>query len=123
MHSERHNFKQVKKNIVWIDDPDSDYYNTWQNAKASYKDWSSSKPVIKKFEQKIVTYRIAFNFNGDCLSKNSAESGRGSGLFIEGVGSKGKFKPSYGDIRISSGDMKKLLKYLDSSKHPQVVIY
>jgi Uncharacterized protein conserved in bacteria len=116
-------FKKVTKNIVWIDDTESAYYNTWQNEKADYKDWTQSKPVIKKFEKKLVTYRIAFNFNGDCLSKNSAESGRGSGLFIEGVGSKGKFKASYGDIRISAKDMEKLLKYLDSSKHPQVDIY
>ena len=119
----RLNFRKVTKNIVWIDDTESAYYNTWQNEKADHKDWTSSKPLIKKFEKKLVTYRIAFNFNGDCLSKNSAQSGRGSGLFIEGIGSKGKFKASYGDIRIPAKDMELLLKYLDSSRHPQVDIY
>ncbi|MBQ9902127.1 MAG: zinc ribbon domain-containing protein [Clostridia bacterium] len=115
-------YKKVSKDIVWIDDPKSAYYNTWQSDKANYKDWREGKPLISKFEMKTVTYRIAFNFNGDCLSKNSAKSGGGSGLFIEGVGSKGKLRASYGDIRISAGDMNKLLKYLDSSKHPQIEI-
>ena len=115
-------FKKVDKNTVWIDDTKSAYYNTWQNEKASHKDWQNSKPIIRKFEQKLVTYRIAFSFNGDCLSKNSAKSGRGSGLFLEGIGSKGKLTSGYGDIRISGKDMKKLLRYLDSSKHPQIEI-
>ena len=74
------------------------------------------------FDGNIANYRIAFAFNGDCMTKNSAEPGRGSAIFIEGIASKGKLEPGYGSISLSQSDMTKLLSRLDSSKHPQVQI-
>ena len=115
-------FKKVDENTVWIDDSASAYYNTWQSAGADYKDWTSCESMMKKFADQKVTYRIAFGFNGDCLSKNSAQPGKGSAIFLEGAGADGKMEPGYGEIRISADDMTTLLRYLDSDKHPQIEI-
>ena len=115
-------FIKVNKNNVWVDDPFSDYYNTWQTSNAKNKDWKSAVKLYTVFDGNIANYRIAFAFNGDCMTKNSAEPGRGSAIFIEGIASKGKLEPGYGSISLSQSDMTKLLSRLDSSKHPQVQI-
>ena len=115
-------YKKVTSDTVWVDDPFSEYYNTWQDSEPYDKDWSSSEIMKSQITRKKVTYRIAFDFNGNCLSKGSAEPGRGSAIFLEGVGSEGKMQPGYGEISISENAMKKLLKYLDSSKNPQIII-
>ncbi len=116
------NFKKVTKQTVWVDDPHSIYYNTWQESEPSDKDWSHAQRMKLTIDRKKVNYRIAFNFNGNCLSKGSAEPGRGSAIFVEGVGSAGKMEPGYGQINISGADMIKLLKMLDSSRNPQIII-
>ena len=62
-------FKKVKKDTVWIDDPDSVYYNTWQSTSSKEKDWESSEALYSRFSKKKSNYCIAFNFNGDCIRK------------------------------------------------------
>ena len=115
-------FKKVKKDTVWIDDPDSVYYNTWQSTSSKEKDWESSEALYSRFSKKKSNYCIAFNFNGDCISKNSAEYGKGSAIFIDGVISEKDLIPGYGDIKISAKAMKQLLALLDSDRHPFVQI-
>ena len=63
-----------------------------------------------------------FNYNGDGLQSSTAVSGKGSDIFIDGVGSKGSLTSGYGDIKIAANDMLKLLGYLDSDKHPTLTV-
>ena len=113
-------FKTVDKNTIWIDDIHSKYYNTWQNKTASYADWSSYESIYSQFSSGKSNCCIAFDFNGDCQTANSAESNKGSVIFIDGK--TGTLSPTYGDIAISSANMTTLLSKLDQSKNPTVVI-
>ena len=115
-------FKKVKENTVWIDDSNSAYYNTWQSAALQDKDWISSEALYSRFSKKKSNYCIGFNFNGDCVSKNNAEYGKGSVIFIDGVISEKNLTPGYGDTKISAKAMNILLNLLDSQKHPFVQI-
>ena len=63
-----------------------------------------------------------FNYNGDGLRSDTAVSGKGSDIFIDGVGSKGNLTSGYGDIKITANDMLMLLGYLDSDKHPTLTV-
>ena len=106
---------------VWVDDVNSSYYNTIQNGPANGR-WSSAEDIYTQAKQNYWTHCILFNYNGDCETPGSAQSGRGSAIYLGGVGSNGNANQSYGDIKISANDMLTLLSLLDSAKKPQLII-
>lgn len=113
-------YKTLTGGEIWIDDPNSAYYNTLQNRYAAYADWNSYEDIYYQFTSGLSTCCIAFDFNGDCESKNSAYPGAGSVIFIDGK--PGVLSPTYGDIAISSNDMSTLVSRLDQSKNPYIYI-
>lgn len=112
----------VRSDSVWVDDPDSAYYNTLQSDSASYKDWKSAERIYSKFSKGTSSACICFDFNGDCESANSASYKGGSALFIDGVTASGNMTSGYGDIKISSYAMIDLLRLLDAQQNPIIII-
>lgn len=116
------NSYRVSSGDVWVTDPASASYNTYQSSRVANKDWSSSEDLYKKFTSGKSVADIYFDYNGDGLSAGSASYNGGSDLFIDGVGPNGKMDSGYGDIKISSGDMSRLLPLLDAGRNPRIVI-
>ena len=116
-------YVSVSDGDVWVCDPDSRYYNTMQRDSGA-RDWDTAQAenLYRKFHDDYSAACIMFNYNGDGLQSGTAVSGKGSDIFIDGVGSKGSLTSGYGDIKIAANDMLKLLGYLDSDKHPTLTV-
>ena len=120
-------FVKINENSVWVCDPNSSFYNTLQSQTNPTRDWSDSKSSVEKmyvkFSKQSSSACLYFAFNGDGQTQYSAENyNGGSALFLDGVGANGNLYSGYGDIKISAGDMKKLLKLLDPALNPTITI-
>ena len=109
--------KLIEPGMVWVDDSSSDYYNTLQSGTIYNSKWNSSEDISGIFSRNEYYACILIEHNGDGISKG--ESGKGSAIFLTGRDSLGK---SYGDVVISSKDMKTLLSLLEEGKNPNIVI-
>lgn len=71
---------------VWVCDPDSLYYNTMQRNSGT-RDWDAAQAenLYRKFHDDYSAACIMFNYNGDGLRSDTAVSGKGSDIFIDGV--------------------------------------
>lgn len=109
---------------VWVCDPQSIYYNTLQPDFA-WADWAPelAEDIYARFTSGDSVSCILFDYNGDGIHPNTSTAGAGSGIFLDGVGSEDRLRPSKGDIRISGEDMLTLLSYLDSALNPTIIIY
>ena len=63
---------------------------------------------------------IYIEHNGDGFSSDNVVSNKGSAIGVRGQ--YGSLKPNYGDVDISSADMKDLLSKLDADKTPMIEI-
>lgn len=120
-------FVKINENSVWVCDPNSSFYNTLQSQTNPTRDWSDSKSSVEKmyvkFSKQSSSACLYFAFNGDGQTQYSAENyNGGSALFLDGVGANGNLYSGYGDIKISAGDMKKLLELLDPALNPTITI-
>lgn len=116
-------YTAINAGDVWVSDPDSDFYNTLQrNSSSRGWDTTQAENLYRKFHDDYSAACIMFNYNGDGLHSGTAVSGKGSDIFIDGVGAKGNLTSGYGDIKITASDMLMLLGYLDSDKHPTLSI-
>lgn len=109
--------KLIEPGMVWVDDSSSDYYNTLQSGTIYNSKWNSSEDISGIFSRNEYYACILIEHNGDGISKG--ESGKGSAIFLTGRDSLGT---SYGDVVISSKDMKTLLSLLEEGKNPNIVI-
>ena len=116
----------IKPNMVWVDDPDSQYYNMLVTVNgfngippASIPGmWNSSERTYTIFSQGNRSACILIEHNGDGFTKGAAN--KGSCMYISGKYSD--LSKSWGDINISASDMTRLLSLLDESKNPYIVI-
>lgn len=117
-------FKQVRRGDTWVCDPNSASYNLWKNKNIDTVDWNTSKEedLYNKFAKGYSEACIVFDYNGDGLDASTVSRKGGSDIFIDGVGSSGKLNTGYGDIKISSADMYRLLSLLDKSKNPMLIV-
>ncbi len=114
-------YRTLQDGDVWVDDANSQYYNTIQRGPANGR-WNSAENIYVQASQNYWTHCILFNYNGDCETAGSAESGRGSAMYLGGVGYNGDMNNSYGDIKVSANDMLTILSLLDSAKNPQIIV-
>src|SRR5690625_6794893 len=61
------NFKNASMNDVWVDDPHSKFYNTWQQKNNLNKDWLSEEEMTHR----LYKYGIIINYYLDHISVNS----------------------------------------------------
>lgn len=109
----------ITPGMVWVDDPDSNYYNTLQYGDTSNPPkWSSAENTYNHFASGINYACILIEHNGDGYTKGVSK--KGSAMYL--AGKNENLTTSYGDVNISASDMKNLLSYLDESKNPYIVI-
>lgn len=115
------NFEWVDTNTVWVNDPESDYYNTIQSQNIDGA-WKSAESLYDGyFYGGEHNYCINIAANGDGVTPGSAVAGKGSIITI--CGKTTPLTPTQGCIDIPAVDMLSLLGYLDSSKNPEIIIY
>lgn len=114
-------FKRVTENSVFVDDPESEYYNMLVDKNALSGNVSYENTYKQFAESRYYSTCIFIEHNGDGKTVGSAEKYKGSVITICGI--NGELKPTLGCIDISSQDMAELLRYLDASKNPQITIY
>lgn len=114
--------KTLRDGDVWVTDQNSRYYNTIQSDSARYKDWTKSENIYRQLTSGRSVAGIFFDYNGDGETAGSATPGAGAALFLDGVGSNGNLYTGYGDIKLTGEDLLQLLKVLDSTLNPVIII-
>lgn len=100
-------YRKVDGKQFWVDDVESDYYNTYQE-KISSKSWKSAENLLHP----AYTYAAVINYNVECIK------GKGSAIFLHKI-NKGA---TAGCIAINEKELIKVLKWLDPDKYPLIVI-
>jgi L,D-peptidoglycan transpeptidase YkuD (ErfK/YbiS/YcfS/YnhG family) len=100
-------FRPITDESYWVDDPESEYYNTWQEGK---KDWKSAEKLSEY--PKYYHYAVAVAYNEACTP------GLGSAIFLH---CKAKAYTS-GCIAVPEARLLQMLKRLDPSKKPVILI-
>ncbi len=114
-------FQWVDANTVWVNDPDSEYYNTLQSTVIDGA-WKSAESLYNGyFSNGEHNYCINIAANGDGITMGSAAPGKGSLITI--CGRTTPLTKTQGCIDVSAEDMLALLDLLDSSKNPEIIIY
>lgn len=114
-------FRWVDANTVWVNDPDSEYYNTIQSTVIDGA-WKSAESLYNGyFSNGEHNYCINIAANGDGITTGSAAPGKGSLITI--CGRTTPLTKTQGCIDVSAEDMLALLDLLDSSKNPEIIIY
>lgn len=114
-------FQWVDTNTVWVNDPESEYYNTIQSTVIDGA-WRSAESLYNGyFSNGEHNYCINIAANGDGITPGSAAPGKGSLITV--CGKTTPLTNTQGCIDISAEDMLSLLNLLDSSKNPEIIIY
>lgn len=103
------NFKNASMNDVWVDDPHSKFYNTWQQKNNLNKDWLSAEEMTHR----LYRYGIIINYNLELIP------GKGSAIFIHTVDSESGF--TNGCIAIKETDLIQTMKWLNPNKNPVII--
>ncbi len=121
-------YKKIIPNMVWVDDPDSSFYNelvtitnyTTVPPKENPGKWKSSELMYNIFEENGGDRNacILIEHNGD--GNTRGEPGKGSAIFLSGKSSG--LSKSWGDVNISASSMVELLALLEETKNPHIVI-
>lgn len=113
-------FKTVTPNMVFVDDPNSAYYNMLVDKNALAPGTSYESTYDQFTSRNYYSTCIFIEHNGDGETVGTSTPYMGSVITICGV--KTTLKETLGCIDISSGDMSLLLSYLDESKNPVIII-
>lgn len=103
-------YRQVTENDFWIDDVDSPQYNQWV----------TGKPRASSFEKMrrpdhLYKYGAVIEYNTDPIIP-----GNGSAIFLHIWRAPGK--PTSGCVALAPGSLKLLLRWLDASHQPVILI-
>ncbi len=117
----RLDFQWIDADTVWVDDPQSVYYNTLQTS-SSKGEWQSAEAMYSDyFSDGSHTYCVNIASNGDGLTRGEAVPGMGAVVTL--CGRTTTTKETEGCIDIPAAQMSSLLRYLDSNKNPEIIIY
>ncbi|MGN1250796.1 MAG: L,D-transpeptidase family protein [Candidatus Spyradocola sp.] len=103
-------YRAITSDSYWVDDPDSSHYNQWVEGTAD-KDWSSAENLGRIKTEYALAVVVEYNYG------SSTVPGKGSAIFLH-VGSES----TSGCIAIPKSDLKSLIKWLDDSKSPHILI-
>lgn len=112
------NTRLITDGDVWVDDPDSAYYNTLQHGSTSNSKWKSAEDTYSIFSSGRNDACIFIEHNGDGYTRGAYN--KGSCMYVSGKNRD--VTKSYGDVNLTADQMRKLLSYLDASKNPYIVI-
>ena len=94
-------YKQITKEMYWVDDPESNYYNQLVNTSTTPKDWNSAEHLID--------YPIEYEYLIEIKTNPNNIPRKGSAIFLHCSNSK----PTAGCIAIDKESMKKIIENID----------
>jgi L,D-peptidoglycan transpeptidase YkuD (ErfK/YbiS/YcfS/YnhG family) len=95
-------YAKLSPGDLWVDDPESKYYNQWVREDAPDKDWKSAEDLSK--ETVAYKYAIAIDYNAAPVVK-----GAGSAIFLHCA----QERPTAGCVAVPEDAMVDLLKFID----------
>jgi L,D-peptidoglycan transpeptidase YkuD (ErfK/YbiS/YcfS/YnhG family) len=102
-------FRKTTTGSVWVDDPNSCYYNTWAEP-SSDCDWVSAEHLCDYSDS--YAYAVIIEYNTAPVSR-----AKGSAIFLH-CGNR----PTSGCVAVPEHDLLKILKWLDPDKAPAILI-
>ncbi|MCL2352580.1 MAG: S-layer homology domain-containing protein [Firmicutes bacterium] len=100
-------YRKIAKDDVWVDDPKSALYNTWQKRGDNNGRWSSAENMD------VAAYSLGF-----VIGYNSERTPyAGSAYFFHIYG-----KPTYGCVGAAREDVLETLLWLDAGKKPMILM-
>ena len=100
---------QINKNMYWVDDPNSKYYNKLVNILEVNKDWNSAEHLID--------YTIQYEYLIEIKTNPNNIPGKGSAIFLHCTNNL----PTAGCIAIDKENMKKIIENLDKKTKIKVM--
>ncbi len=101
-------YRRATANDVWVDDPASSLYNTWQTAPSNGR-WSSAEQLDQPGPYAHAAV-IAYN--------TARTPGKGSAIFLHvSLG-----RPTSGCVSIDGSVLVEILRWLDPVRHPVIVM-
>ena len=100
------NYRKITSDDVWVDDPKSKLYNTWQSKKKTKGQWNSAENM----NIAAYTYGFVINYN----TKRTPY--KGSAIFFH-IGNG----YTLGCTATSEANVKRILKWLDPKKNPVII--
>ena len=102
-------YRQINGNCYWVDDVDSPLYNQW--VESSSITWNSAEHLIDY--PQAYKYSVVINYNMSPII-----AGKGSAIFLHCM--TGSY--TAGCVAVPENDMLYILKRLNSSKAPMIII-
>ena len=103
-------YRQVSDYDYWSDDPASAQYNLWVQGTPP----PGSYEALRRTDN-LYSYAVVIEYNTEPVVP-----GEGSAIFLHVW--RGNKTPTSGCVAVSEKDMKKLLKWLDASKKPIIIL-
>ena len=94
-------YKQITKDMYWVDDPKSKYYNQLVNISTTQKDWNSAEHLID--------YPIQYEYLIEIKTNPRNIPGKGSAIFLHCSNNK----PTAGCIAVDKEIMKKIIENIN----------
>lgn len=104
------NYIRINKNLYWVDDIKSKYYNKLVDITNTKKDWTSAEHLIEYPQQ--YEYAIEIKVNPNNIP------GKGSAIFLH----CSVEKPTSGCIAIDTKYMKKIIEYVNKNLNSIVIM-
>lgn len=107
------NLKYIKlnKNLYWVDDTNSFYYNQLVDITKVQKDWVTAEHLIE--------YPVQYEYGIEIKTNPNNEKGKGSAIFLHCSNNK----PTAGCIAIKRDKMEQLLKLIDKDTLIEIKSY
>ena len=102
-------YRQLNSNCYWVDDPLSPLYNQW--IESSNITWNSAEHLIDYPD--TYKYSVVIDYNNEPIVPY-----KGSAIFLHCM--KGSY--TAGCVAVPEKDMLFILKWLDNSKNPVIII-
>ena len=103
-------YQQATEQDFWVDDPASGQYNQWVKGAPQ----ANSYEVLKRAD-KLYKYAAVIEYNTEPVVP-----GKGSAIFLHVW--RGRETPTAGCVATSAKNVRKLLKWLDLSKKPIIIL-
>lgn len=102
-------YRQLNENCYWVDDPESEYYNQWQET--TNITWNSAEHLIDYATS--YRYTVVVNYN-----MNPIVPYKGSAIFLHCA--TGSY--TAGCIAVPTADMREILYWLKEDANPMILI-
>lgn len=96
-------YKKIMKEMYWVDDINSKYYNQLVNENEVEKDWNSAEHLIE--------YPIEYKYLVEIKTNTKNISGKGSAVFLHCSNNK----PTAGCIAVDANSMRTIIENIDQN--------